>query len=72
MVSRLLSENMAVMSGIPNPCINKAMQPVYDSINPVCSTGSPKCLVEISIKLGGITIIREGPTFGNIGLYTLM
>ena len=54
MVSRLLSENMAVMSGIPNPCINKAMQPVYDNINPVFSTGSPKCLVAMSMKLDRI------------------
>ena len=50
MVRRLLSENMAVMSGIPNPCINNAMQPVYDSINPECSTGSPKCLVAMSMN----------------------
>ena len=43
--SKLLSENIELIKGIPNPCMKRAIQPTYDKTSPVWSGANPNCSI---------------------------
>ena len=49
-LNRFLSENLDVITDIPKPCINIAINPTYDETKPVCAATNPKCSIAITEK----------------------
>ena len=47
-LNRFLSENLDVITDIPKPCINIAINPTYDETKPVCAATNPKCSMAIT------------------------